>query len=199
MSENAKISIDLKAGAIQIDSPVSHLDSIFDRLETLVSNLADYYNYQNESDLDDNDSEDDDAVDTNGSSSNGQDKPKRGKRGSGKKETYNTIDLGLNEEQRQKFREFFQEKNPSSQNDQVLVIMHWLKNNANRGNISTDEIFTGFRTANVKVPGKLSSVLGNLVGRGMVSNVGAKQYSLTHVGEDHVTYNLPKKKEESKE
>jgi hypothetical protein len=76
--------------------------------------------------------------------------------------------------------------------------MRWLSREAGRASVSVNEIFTAFRTVEAQVPGKISSVVGNLTTNGWVRNAGRGAFSLTHVGEDNVDLKLPKAKTEGK-
>ena len=63
-------------------------------------------------------------------------KPKR--TSSAKPETFKTVELGLNADERQAFKDFYAEKSPSGQSDHVLTVIYWLIKNTNRESLSKD-------------------------------------------------------------
>ena len=112
---------------------------------------------------------------------------------SAKPETFKTVELGLNADERQAFKDFYAEKSPSGQSDHVLTVIYWLIKNTNRESLSKDEVFTGLRTVNEKAPKRLTSVLSNLAISSYIIKSGSNS-SLHHIGEDYVERDLPKKK-----
>ena len=107
-------------------------------------------------------------------------------------ETFHMVDLGLDEQSRLSLRAFYNEKNPSSQNEQILVVMAWLKANAERDCLSKDAIFTALRTVDAKIPARITSVISNLRIAGKIT-IGHDGYKILHTGEDFVKFDLPKK------
>ena len=102
------------------------------------------------------------------------------------------VELGLDENSRSALREFYSEKNPKSQNEQLLVVMDWLKRNAGKNSVTKDEIYTALRTVEAKIPARIPSVLSNLGIEGKITG-DADGYRIHHTGEDFVKFNLPKK------
>lgn len=197
MTEQVKISISLATGEVTIEAPASALGEVFDRLESFVPRLREIAESAREHD--DQESPNDPAG-NDGASQAGASiempapkKGKGGKAGSGKPESYKAVNLGLSPEQRVAFKEFYASKAPETQNDQLLVVMYWLINNTGREKVTMDEIFTGLRTVDEKIPKRISSVLSNLAIGAYISKEN-NEPRLLHVGEDHVVHNLPKKK-----
>ena len=201
MTESVRVQIDLSAGAVEVEAPVEAVDTIFEKLEDFIPQLAEAYKSEvkimPEDDVLDETSDYDDSLNAQGTeekaSANGKRNRTR-KSGNKRTENYNLVELKLDEGQRNDFRQFYNDKNPTAQNPQVLVIMFWLAKNADHKTLNAHEIYTGFRILDARVPAKISSVLGNLVGKGTIKNEGGGKYSLTHVGEDFVAYQLPAKK-----
>ena len=110
-----------------------------------------------------------------------------------KTESYKTVDFGLEQAQRTAYREFYERKHPTNQSQQVLVAMYWLIKEAGKPSLTKDEIYTGLKTVNTRIPARISSVLSNLLLDGKVISDGGK-YTLHHTGEDFVVYDMPKKK-----
>jgi hypothetical protein len=195
MSEPVRIHIDLSTGAVEVSAPAEAIDSIFARLESFIPQISEAYGARNnggESEEGFSASEEIPAAQTTDVGTTRTEKSARTRKSGGKRETYNIVDLGLDEAQREALRSFFASKNPKGQNDQTLVLLSWLADNTDTQAFGWNEIYTAFRLINgLKVPGKISSVLGNMVGHGLISNAGGGKYRLTHVGEDRVRLELP--------
>ena len=71
--------------------------------------------------------------------------------------------------------------------------MYWLIKEAKKQSLTKDEIYTGLKTVNARIPARISSVLSNLMLDGKVIPDGGK-YALHHTGEDYVVYDMPEKK-----
>lgn len=109
-----------------------------------------------------------------------------------KPEYLRKIDLGISPEQMGAFRDFYEEKAPVGQNDQVLTVMSWLSRNLGSPKLIRDQIFTGLRMVDEKVPKRLQSVISNLLQRDYILKDG-DGYVMHHTGEDHVEKDLPAK------
>lgn len=207
MAEPVKIRVDLATGTIEVAADASNIDAIFDRLDAFIPRLSEAYGRPAK--------EDKPASSTVGSppTTPNLDRPdgassanipeqksdaRKVKKGSKGKEAYSAVDLGLTEEQRQELRNFYTSKQPQSQHEQIAVLMDWLKREGNKSTASWNDIFTAFRTVNVKSPAKISSVLGNMVGLSWAKNIGEGQYALIHVGEDYVKFDLPRPPKKAK-
>ena len=198
MTEQVKISISLSTGEVTIEAPSSALGEIFDRLESFVPRLREIAQsakeHESESDGGDSGEGDNQPVAKAAEPATGAGrKSKAGKGSSGKPESYKAVDLKLTPEQRAAFKEFYNSKAPETQNDQLLVVMYWLLQNTDREKVTMDEIFTGLKTVDAKIPKRISSVLSNLAIGAYISKEN-NEPKLLHVGEDHVLHNLPKKK-----
>ena len=184
---DVRVRIDIAAGSIEVEAPADAYADVFDKVSEVLPRLVTAHGLSAEP------AESDNAQETKGAETAA--KNKRTKRSSGgSKESYKITDLGLTEEERVQLREFFQEKKPGAQHDQIAVLMAWLKKEKEKSQMKKDDVFTAFRTVDAKVPAKISAVLGNMVGLGWATNVGDGAYELTHVGEDHVKFDLPPKK-----
>lgn len=199
MSESVRIKVDLSSGTVEIEADAAQIDNVFERLETFVPRLSEAYGAR--------------PVETAGGQGNSQtfsETPKdaegssttkakpSGRTTSRARETYSIVDLGLKEDQRTAMRQYYETKQPRNQNEQTAVVMDWLRREAGKTAVTLNEIFTGFRTVNIKAPGKISSVLGNMVGQGWIKNAGPGKFELTHVGEDYVKFDLPPKAPQKK-
>ena len=200
MAELVRISINLSTGTVEVHAPVDALDAIFARLEGFLPHVSAAYavpsNPAEEAEGGEFGDVENEILkpDVPSSPSSKPSGNNRKKKAPGKREQYSVVDMGLSDADKQRFREFYAEKSPRNQNDQTLVIMYWLKTMGKVPITGWNEVFTGFRMIQgIKAPGKISSVLGNMVGQGLVVNDGKGQYKITHVGEDRVKLELPVK------
>lgn len=196
MSDPVQIKIDLNNGAVEVSAPLEAIDTIFARLESFVPLMVrahgqrSAHSNQTEQNSELNSSDDSEApsaeIERNAKGAT----KKKGSKGA--KETYKMVEFTMDESKRERYRAFYNSKTPNGQNDQTLVVMYGLSANAGLQAVDKNEIYSGFRLIEgVSVPGKISSVLGNLVGGGFVQNVSSGKYKLTHVGEDRVKLKLP--------
>jgi folylpolyglutamate synthase/dihydropteroate synthase len=199
MSENVGIKINIKDGNIEIQAPVESLEMIFDKLGAFIPKFADAQTMMVDSDhkdtVVDEEKQPENAINVIQEKQSKEEKTVKKEKSSAskKKETYKTVELNVSSEKRDEFREFYKVKNPSSQNDQVLTVMYWLAKHANKPITNKDEIYTGLRTVNERIPGRISSVLSNLRIEGKVVLEGnGTGYRLHHTGEDYVERDLPK-------
>lgn len=200
MAGPVKIKVDLTAGTIKIEAEAENIDAVFDRLDSFIPRFSEAYETSTRKSAQPDvpreieplvASEPNETV--RPSTSEQKPEVRKSVKGSKSKEVYTSVDLGLSESQRGELRAFFAEKKPKGQKEQMAVLMDWLKRVPGKPSVSWNDIFTAFRTVGAKCPGKISSVLGNMVGSSWVRNVGAGQYELLHVGEDYVKFDLPKK------
>lgn len=207
MAGPVKIRVDLSAGTVEVEADAENIDALFDRLDVFIPRLSEAYGRPTEEDQmpyskgmspsapaklgQSADADPPNPIEQKGEVR----KVAKAPRG---KEVYTPVDLGLTETQRNEMREFYTSKQPKGQNEQIAVLMDWLKREGNKSMATWNDIFTAFRTVGVKSPAKISSVLGNMVGLSWVRNVGNGQYELIHVGEDYVKYDLPKAKSTNK-
>ena len=200
MADNVTIQLNMTNGEILIQAPSESLDTIFDKLESFLPKLSEVHNKyapeptEGESlGLTTNTEPQSPADTTEHTDLPAKVVTKRKHAASTKKaESFNMVDLGLDEQHRNALRTFYAEKNPKSQNEQLLVIMAWLKEHAGKVAVTKDEIYTALRTVDVKIPARISSVLSNLAIEGRITS-DTDGYRIHHTGEDLVKFNLPKK------
>lgn len=181
-----KVDLDLSSGKISVVCPEESLTRVFEAVESFLPKLTTSRESMK-------------AEAGDGSSAAGSEKTEnyepRGKRGgSSSKPTYSTVELGLGKDQEREFKKYYDGKNPQNQNDQTLVVMYWLQQNAKKDIFDPNEIFTGFRKVGAKVPARIESVLSNLILEGKVVSAGGGKYKLNHIGEDRVDKELPASK-----
>src|SRR5262245_55160930 len=185
MSESVKLEIDLSSGKIQVECAATSLDAVLQKVEGLLPKLSTAKGavvFPKPAPLRD-------AGSTTSVSAQLGDKPTRPKRKAG---VYEMVRLGLTMDQARALNDFYKEKNPKSQNDQILVVMYWLAQELDRKVVDADEIFTAIRNvANAKAPARIESVMSNLVMDNKAARDGNGKIRLTHIGEDYVTKDLP--------
>lgn len=199
MTDIVKINIDLNSGAVNVEAASESLNMIFDRLESFLPSLIDAKSQFSNGEGGEGEAGEggEEIVDEEAAAPvelKGKTPAKPKRTSSAKPETFKTVELGLNADERQAFKEFYAEKSPSGQSDHVLTVIYWLIKNTNRESLSKDEVFTGLRTVNEKAPKRLTSVLSNLAISSYIIKSGSNS-SLHHIGEDYIERDLPKKRE----
>ena len=108
--------------------------------------------------------------------------------------SHKTVDLGLGESDRTKLREFAELKKPKFQNDIVLTIMLWLKENKGKDSLNMDEIHTGIQIIGKTTPKSLVSVMNNIKGEHKIDKLENDFFQINKIGTDYVKLQLPKVK-----
>jgi hypothetical protein len=208
MAGPVKIKVNLSAGTINVEADAENIGAVFDRLDSFVPRLSEAYERSTKESVQKRQaaplspsaaSEISPSIDANQTNSKEQKaEARKASKSTKAKEVYTPVDLGLSEAQRTELRDFYTSKQPNNQNEQTVVLMDWLKREGNKSTVSWNDIFTAFRTVGAKSPGKISSVLGNMVGLSWVRSAGNGQFEIIHVGEDYVKFDLPKTKSSSK-
>lgn len=198
MADNVTVQINIANGEVLIQSPPEYLDTIFTRLETFLPNMlleqSKLVSASGDKSIDEQGESREElpSSDFNDSTATPSHGAKRKRSATSKKpESYKSVDLGLDEKQRVEFRDFYKSKSPKSQNEQILVIMYWLKNSGKKDAVTKEEIYTALRTVDAKIPARISSVLSNLGIEGRITS-DENGYHLHHTGEDFVKFDLPK-------
>lgn len=112
----------------------------------------------------------------------------------GKTESYQFVDLGLSESEREDLRSFFGSKEPKSQNDVVLVLAYWLKVKGKKASFNENIIYSAIQIVEAETPRVLSQVLRNIKNDSKILK-SSDGYKLNHVGEDYVKIKLKPKKQ----
>lgn len=200
MSENMKVSVDFEAGRFEIEGPPSEVKELIQTLSSLFysrdrkarPSAGDSSEPSKEETPTNVPSKDEAADQSSGPAKQQEPTKKRSRKSKGKSKDYRVIDLGLNETQRSKLREFFAEKAPSRQNDQVATVGAYLKRELGRNAFSYDEIFTALKIADSKIPRNLPAVVGNMESEG-IADRAEDGIQVTFATDDHVKFNLPPK------
>lgn len=96
----------------------------------------------------------------------------------------------MSEDQRNQLKDFYKEKAPGKQNDQVAVLAHKLGEMLNREGFDGNEIHTAFQVVDQKTPANLSGVFGNMAAEGLGKMVD-KKWTPNFKSDDLVKHDLP--------
>jgi len=108
--------------------------------------------------------------------------------------SHKTVDLGLNDTERAKFREFAEQKKPRFQIDIILTVFYWLKENKGKDSLNMDDIHTGIQIIGEKTPKSLDVVLSKTKKEHKIDKLEKGYFKLNKIGRDYVKNQLPKVK-----
>jgi hypothetical protein len=191
---DVRVRIDTASGIIEVDAPADVYADVLDRVKSFLPAVNEAKG----------------GVEVQqGNSSGAGDKAVRGietldsgakktsRKSTGSRQSYQFVELGLTEVERSDLKSFFKDHEPKGQNEQTVVLMSWFRATKAKESMTWDEVYSAFRTVDAKVPGRIGSVMSNLNGKNWTKGAAGQGYSLTHVGEDYVKFDLPRKKKES--
>lgn len=184
----SKVSVDLKARTFSVEVPDEKLDGILDRLASMFLVGPQEIEEGAHSDAGRDDSPGDLAkakVAENG-------KPKRrSKGGGGKTKTWSVIDLGLSEVQRNELRDFYAQKMPKGQGEEVAVLTVKLSEFLSKKAFTGDEVHSALKIVERPTPKNMTAVFGNLK-RDAIGDYKGLDFLVNHLTEDFVKFKLPK-------
>lgn len=111
--------------------------------------------------------------------------------------TYKPVDLGLTEPQRAEVRTFFNEKNPSSQEEVVAVVTTKIKQLIGKEEFAPDELFSALRIVDRPIPKNLDGVVSNMKLNGRGDRKDGKLI-VNYMTEDFVNHHMTQKKQAAK-
>jgi hypothetical protein len=95
--------------------------------------------------------------------------------------------------------EFYKQKAPSDQQEQIAVFLHYLLRVAKVAAITDRHLYTCYKDVSEKVPPDILNVVRNTAHRkGWVDSTSGQNLRLTVPGENYVEHELPKRKEAGK-
>lgn len=100
--------------------------------------------------------------------------------------------LNLIPEGKKSFRDFVEEKNPTSQMEQVTVSVYYLKKILDLENVTADYVYTCLDHADLRIPNDLPQIIRNTASRKGWVETGEDDILLTTMGKNHVEHDLPK-------
>lgn len=111
----------------------------------------------------------------------------------GKSPSYSFVkELNLRPEGKQSLREFYGQKSPTSQQEQITVVLYYLCRILETPNITCNHLFTALKEVGVRVPQFLSQTLHNISNRkGWVDSSNTDDLKTTVPGDNFVEHDLP--------
>jgi hypothetical protein len=117
--------------------------------------------------------------------------PRKRKRGGGKTKNWQNIPTLLKNEDWKYITDFFAQKSPKTQNEQVAVICRGLSERLDRNGFDGNEIHTVYNGLGKKTPSSLTGVMGNMAVEGLGHTTDGK-FQLGFRGEQLVDHDLPR-------
>lgn len=96
-------------------------------------------------------------------------------------------------EGKESLTDFLRRTQPKNQNEQVLAIVYWLDKVAEVGPVTYDKVFTGFRLAELKVPGSLAGKISQTGSKTWLRDTKSNSVTLSVNGEDKVLHEMMKR------
>lgn len=190
-----KVKIDIKNGALEIEADAETFASAMDRAESVLDKFAKIDLRQDarvEGSEHASEPQGSDAIHSSDEEATSRAKKKRSS-SSAKVASWKMVENLLpDEEKRKSLREFFEQKNPSGQNEKVAVLSCKLKELTGRDAFDGNEIYTAFQIVDQKTPGNLGAVFGNMTAAGL-GNVADKKFRPNFKADDFVKHELPAK------
>jgi hypothetical protein len=120
---------------------------------------------------------------------------KTSRRRSGKSSDLSFVsDLNLRPKDKQTLREFFDTKQPTSNEQTFAVVIYYLKAVLNVEKVGANHVYTAFKDLNLKVPLRLATVISNAAARHRwIDTKSSNDYQMTTHGENFVEHDLPAK------
>lgn len=110
-----------------------------------------------------------------------------------KRPSYEIVkDLDLRPLGKQTLREFFLEKKPSDQQEQVTAIVYYLNRVLERSNVNANDIFSGFKEVGEPSPTDIVVIARNVETRkGWLDPADSNNIRITVAGQNFVEHDLP--------
>jgi len=197
-----KININLSKGIIDLDAEADEVEAATEQALRLMEKLQDIGRFapkQNNSysgEQSGNTIDETQVFEKNLAPKDNSEKPKR-KRGNSKSRDWQFNPRLLQDEEWAGLKEFFDSKNPNTQNEKVAALCYALNIPTGRPAFDGNEIHSAFRTLGEKTPANLTGVLGNMATLGLGHSSDGK-FTLGFKGKQLVEHELPKEKSTAK-
>lgn len=114
--------------------------------------------------------------------------------------SYELVELNMNQEERNKFKEEYANYKTNTNVQQILVLAHLLNKFIGLKTINTNVIFTALRTVGEKSSFNIPQTFRNMKNRNrfLIEAEETGEYKLTPIGEDEISYNLTLQQEGNK-
>ena len=192
-----RLLINLSSGTVELEAPPKSVGKVLNQIEEFLPAFADACSIEADSGEDADGTRTPPPAAASTASSNGAETNQNTASSSTTRtrkrrtEAYEPAELSLDDSQRESFRSFVSEKKPKTQRDKSLVAMSWLSDNGADNEFTGSHITSAFQMMSERVPKKISSVFSVLANDGFVKYHGDGKYSITPVGKDRVSYDLP--------
>ena len=100
--------------------------------------------------------------------------------------------LNLNPSGKQSAKEFSLEKKPSNARQKCVVAVYYLRDIIGEPSVTTDHVFTYFKTAGWPIPTDLVNTLQQAGSTGWLDTADALNILITPIGENLIEHDLPK-------
>jgi hypothetical protein len=117
---------------------------------------------------------------------------RRRRTGGGKVAQWTIVDTLLDEKGRAALKEFYNQKQPNGQNEQVAVLTYKLKELTGRPGFNGNEVYTALQVVGARTPGNLAAVFGNMATSGY-GRIVDKAFHPGFKTDDLVKLDLPRK------
>lgn len=89
-------------------------------------------------------------------------------------------------------REFFDEKQPKSQEQQITIIVYYLHRILEAETITTNHVFTGMKHLNLRVPSDLAQTMRTIASRkAYIDTSNTEDLKMAIAGDNFVEHDLP--------
>ncbi len=190
----SRISVDLNQRSFEIEVPDQNVESVLNLIGELFSKLSPLGAapaMAKSKDFAAVGSPAPDADDQGTMDSSKSKKKRSGSKAGAKAKVPELIDLGLTPEQRIEMVEFFEEKAPKGQNDQVATLGVMLKKFLGKSEFNIDEMHSAFKVVQKATPRNLIAVFGNMKRDGK-AGYSENQLTVNSYTEDHVSFHMKK-------
>lgn len=189
-----KVSINIREGSLNLEADSAHLDAATESALKLMDRLLSARTFAQDGLAELADKPVDPSarppISDNGDELGNRTKAKRKKSG-GRTKNWQFKPTILVAADWSKVKEYYELKNPNTQNEKVAVIVSILAQLLGRAGVDGHEIHTTFKTLGEKTPANLTGVLGNMTGAGLGHSSEGK-FQLDFAGNQMVDHDLPR-------
>lgn len=191
-----KITVDLRQRSFTIEVPESQLENVLDRIASLFRQESEF----GELDIEDQNGNGETASDAS-TASDRIDREidtikldTKKKKSNPRAKSWDVIDLNLNPEQRNSIREFFELKNPKSQNDSIAVLIFKIKEISGKSSFNGNEVHSALKIVGRPTPKNLYAVFANMKKAGIASH-SDNNLICNSLTEDYVNFHMKTEKD----
>lgn len=184
------LKLDASAGTIEIEADADQFESAATRAVELLRSLSGaglaYTNPSSEKTIAETKAQTSKQTGTKSA------EKKPAKRKSSGVRNLNVVEDLLNEEQREELREFYAEKSPKSQTEQVSVLCVKLMEMKEMERFTADDVYTALQAVHEETPKNLAATFNNMITRNDFGKMEDGAFVPNFVCKDFVKLRLPK-------